>query len=113
MKVVLRDGVTLHYPTARYCVNGSEEWSLYTRQGGQWLATFPRDFVAYVETREAMGAVAPVDPGAALVYVADNIHGYTDIRHRPALNAIKAALQRDYSSRTGWKDELVEEEEEN
>jgi hypothetical protein len=113
MLVILRDGTERLYPSATYCDLSTSVWSFYTTKGGTWLASFPQDFVALVDSANERGRRRPVDPDAALACVTNHIYEYTDDKHRPDLTYIKRALQ-GYSIRAGWKvaDEQPREEEE-
>jgi hypothetical protein len=50
MLVILRDGTERLYPSATYCDLSTSVWSFYTTKGGTWLASFPQDFVALVDS---------------------------------------------------------------
>ena len=51
LKIRFPNGHTITYNTANYLVSGTE-WSLYTKEDGQWVCSFPASAGVIVEAIE-------------------------------------------------------------
>jgi len=98
------DGMAVTYNAANHLVYQGSAWKLYTRAGGQWVASIQASAGAVIEAERHCSVVAFNGSATEMLrYIRDNMREFDGGSNCALLANIKREL-RDFDARTGeWR----------